>query len=615
MHPIVERLPDKWDREFKTQLTAELASGSLLAIRKTYKKITSLPIEQQGGEFTLGITATFTVHTQLPLFQLGLATIPARPIIIPGTFNALESDLLAPQGAMLRQPLDACLMLMRLEELAPGFITHTCNMSHQERKELVAAVIKRLKTLASGFCAQCSTPLFIATLPPVQAMGRDLTDLHLEMGLTQARLTINREILQLAGDNPQIHPFDFDGWATREGAGYYDQRMDLFAKQPLAATSLLSLAAEVQRHFTPLLQPAKKVLALDLDNTLWGGILGEDGLNDIKIGRDYPGNIYERIQQQALALKEQGVLLIILSKNNLKDVEEAFATLSHMPLKLDDFVTVKANWQPKSDNLKIVAAELNLGIDSFVFVDDQPFEREQMAHYLPEVTVLPVSSDPLSIYNALEQSSLFAAYHVSSEDRNRSLDYIGEKKRRALESNNGDKEDFLKELQLQAEIRPVDDASLNRVVQMLGKTNQFNVTTHRHDEAVIRNMLGNPDNILLTLSLQDRFADQGIIGLLIALVDSTRPGHLKIDSFLLSCRALGRGAEMALWFSLLQRAADKFSSIEATYIPSKKNSQCKDLFERLNMQLKYKGEDDQQLYEARLPLEFSPPDWIKLKEL
>jgi len=389
--------------------------------------------------------------------------------------------------------------------------------------------------------------------------------------------------------------------------------MDFFARQPIAARSMLSFSGAIARLVTPIARPQPKVLAIDLDNTLWGGVLGEDGLSGLKISSDYPGNIYRRIQQFVLSLKHRGVLLVLLSKNNLEDVEQAFDAIDDMPLKLEDFSLTKVNWREKHLNLSDAAKELNLGVDSFVFVDDQSFEREQMSFALPQVQVLSVGEDPLSIYAALLSSSNFESIRISSEDTTRARDYRQQSLRKELETSCSH-EDFLKSLDLKAIIRPVAESSLQRACQMLAKTSQFNLTTRRHGEADLRRMLEMSGSVLLTLALSDRFGDQGIVGLCIAMKDKDADTAV-LDSFLLSCRAIGRGAEEALWDILLkQLSLIGYRKLKATYSVSPKNSQVSDILDRWGMKRVHENSQVVE-YVFELPTKTHLPSWITINEL
>jgi FkbH-like protein len=395
-------------------------------------------------------------------------------------------------------------------------------------------------------------------------------------------------------------------------------KMEFVAAQPLAAREAGSFAMLLRRTLAPLTRAPKKVLALDLDNTLWGGVLGEDGYANLRTGREFPGNIYWSIQRAALSLKERGVILVLLSKNNLADVEEAFRMRARdLLMSLADFSAVRINWSRKADNLREAAKELNLGVDSFVFVDDQPFERAEMSFHLPEVTILDAGEDPLTILQAIAQCSLFDSKHITSEDLARSADYAAQQQRKAAAEQAGASGEFFQSLNLQARITPLSATSVGRALQMLERTNQFNLTTRRHSLADLQRMMAIEGSILLCLSLSDRFGDQGIVGLAIALPQpsSSSKACLAIDSFLLSCRALGRGAEAALFVSLARRAASRgYSMLRATFVPTEKNLPCKDFFEAMQMQVEASGAEPGKHYLMQLSTTLEFPRWISVIE-
>lgn len=603
-------LPASWPKKLRDRLIETLSENTQLSIKRAVALIDSLDPEVRGPKFTLGISSTFTISPQKNMFELAAAILPAKQEIVFGSFNALEYDLIDKSSTFHKRTMSAVLVLWRLQDLAPNLVYSSSSMSTDKRQNVMDDIIQRIHTLVSGFTQQSNSPLFLATMPATIPYGRALIDLHMEAGVEMARQTINLELLKIASNNnSQVHIFDFANWAGSQGEKAFDIRMDLFASQPLASSSLTSFSGVLNHHLTPLIRPSKKVLALDLDNTLWGGVLGEDGIANLNIGHEFPGNVYRQIQLLALSLKNQGVLLVMLSKNNLNDVEEAFEALSDMPLSLDDFTVIKADWQEKFENIKDVAQELNLGLNSFVFMDDQPFEREQMSYHLPEITVLAVSKDPITMRDALMNSSCFASYRLSKEDLERTSDYKIQSERRNLEKQSTSKTDFLLALNLEATICSVNAGSLGRVVQMCNKTNQFNVTTIRHSEADIQHIREQPRSILLTLSLRDRFSDQGIVGLIIALPDENNANNLILDSFLMSCRALGRGAEKVLWSAFMESATqNKFTSITARYIPTKKNSQCSALFDELGLNLEL--DNGSRTYTSALPVHFLAPEWI-----
>jgi len=449
--------------------------------------------------------------------------------------------------------------------------------------------------------------------------GRGLIDAHISNGLVATRLRLNIAIQAITSEFPSSYLFDFAAWSERQGETAWDPRMEAYARQPISARAIPSFAACIGRTLAPLIRPARKVLVLDLDNTLWGGVLGEDGMVGLQIGHDFPGRVYRQIQLAALSLKDQGILLALVSKNNEIDVFEAFNSLADMPLRLSDFSAVRINWERKSENIANIAVELGLGLESFTFVDDSAFEREEVITALPEIEVLNCSDDPLQILKSIRECTFFDDYRATEADALRARDYDSNKQRENSRHSASNLDIYLHSLELIADIRPLETAGLGRALQMLAKTNQFNVTTRRHDEKNLKDILANNRSIGLTIALRDRFGDQGVIGMAI----STPEGHdaANLDTFLMSCRALGRGAEYALWKVLVTRLSNEnFKNLYANYIPTGRNIQCKELFEKFGMTFvseepspEIPGEVTKR-YKLKLPHYPETPSWLKVNE-
>ena len=603
--------PVQWPVALRNTINRELESHTLGAVRSCLSLIAGLPEVQRGRLFKFGILRTFTLETMLDHLRLALSCVPCQPEIIVGEFENIEQELFDPNSLFITSELDMILLIWRLEELHPRLAWEADMMSAEQRRDVYESLNSRVENIVSSY--RGAAPLFVSTLAIPELWKGRLHDLHRPFGVNEIVRRFNVGLHDLASTG-KISIFDFSQWTSSSGSAAINPKMDFFASQPIAARSMLSFAGAIARLVTPIARSQAKVIAIDLDNTLWGGVLGEDGISGLKISsNDYPGNIYYRIQQFVLSLKHRGVLLLLLSKNNLEDVEQAFEALDDMPLKLEDFSLIKVNWREKNLNLSEAAKELNLGVDSFVFVDDQPFEREQMSFALPQVQVLSAGEDPLSIYAALLSCSNFESIRISQEDITRASDYRQQLLRKELETSCSS-EDFLKSLNLEAVIRPVTESSLQRAYQMLAKTNQFNLTTRRHGEADLRRMLEMPGSVLLTLALSDRFGDQGIVGLCIALKNEDPDGTV-LDSFLLSCRAIGRGAEEALWGILLkQLSLMGYRELKATYSVTPKNSQVSDLLDRWGMKRIQESSQGVE-YVLELPAKTDLPNWMTIKEL
>lgn len=335
----------------------------------------------------------------------------------------------------------------------------------------------------------------------------------------------------------------------------------------------------------------KKCLVLDCDNTLWGGILGEDGVEGIQIGGDYPGKAFLYFQEALAALSRSGVILCVCSKNNEADVLEAWARNPFMVLRREAFAAVRINWTDKATNLRALAAELNIGLDSMVFVDDNPSERALVSQELPMVSVPEFPAQPYRLPAFFEQlvRKYFRVYTVTDEDRQKTLQYRANASRAEAQRAFTDLDGFLASLQLHITIARADAFNLPRIAQMTQKTNQFNLTTRRYTDADLRGHLAEGWRVWC-VSVADRFGDSGITGALMLHGE-------EIDTLLMSCRILGKGIETAFTRTLFaQLRREGMTRLTATYVPTAKNAQVSDLYTRLGFTLTREEDDGTRRY-------------------
>ena len=330
-----------------------------------------------------------------------------------------------------------------------------------------------------------------------------------------------------------------------------------------------------QRKLDSIALKRKKCLVLDLDNTLWGGVLGEDGISGIKIGGDYPGKAFLFFQKALLHLSESGVILTICSKNNEADVLEAWEKNPYIVLKKEHFAACRINWKDKAANIKELADELNIGLDSFVFVDDNPAERELIKQMLPMVSVPDFPSQPYELpvfFNKMVED-YFKVYSVTEEDKKKTEQYKANAARAQAQHSFTDFGAFLESLDIQITIEEANGFNIPRIAQMTQKTNQFNLTTKRYTDADVKEFLTHGWRIWC-ISVADRFGDNGITGCIMINND-------EIDTFLLSCRILGKGIEVAFLKKILSLLKDNgIRSLKASYVPTAKNVQVKDFYDR-----------------------------------
>lgn len=365
---------------------------------------------------------------------------------------------------------------------------------------------------------------------------------------------------------------------------FYSAKMWYYGAMPYSMKALAALNELIARYANAAKGAKKKCLALDLDNTLWGGVVGEDGADALIFADVKEGARYKDAQRLIKKMKEQGVLLAILSKNNPEDVEQAF-NRPDMVLKRDDFVAEAINWEPKCENVKRMAKTLNLGLDSFVFLDDNPAEREQMKAECPEVATVDFPTDTSALPETIAKiyDDYFFALDVTSEDVQKTAMYRAEKQRKVERESAVSVESFLQRLEMTMEVHLMKEDELKRVTQLVNKTNQFNVTTQRYGEEEIQRLGASDRSDVVVVHMADKYGDQGLVAVIILRYDEK---NATIDSFLMSCRVMGREAEMEIMATVKKFLQKKgIALLRAIYRKTAKNAPVAELFEKFGFEL------------------------------
>ena len=386
---------------------------------------------------------------------------------------------------------------------------------------------------------------------------------------------LNMRLADLAPDDVAV--VDCDRIAAEFGKlRWFDPRYWYLSKQAVSLAALPALARHTGRVIAGAVGLAKKCAVLDLDNTVWGGVIGEDQISGIRLGEGTEGEAFADFQQYMLELKKRGVVLAVCSKNNDADAREAFERHPAMRLRLEDIAAFVCNWETKPENLRRIAKTLDLGLDSLVMIDDNPVERQYIREALPEVEVPSLPSDPALYRRTLANSLLFETSWHTAEDASRSEQYRARALAAEARESAGSLEEFHRSLQMRAVIAPFQDADLARITQLVNKTNQFNLTTRRYTLAEIERFMRDPNCLHFTLRLRDRYTDHGLVGLMIGLQEEQT---VRIDTWLMSCRVLGRNVEAHMLRQLSTEAALRgCKTIRGTYIPTAKNILVRNLY-------------------------------------
>lgn len=365
-------------------------------------------------------------------------------------------------------------------------------------------------------------------------------------------------------------------------------------RMALSPTATVALARNVAAIVKSIYGKSRKCLVLDLDNTLWGGVIGDDGLENIILGRDHPvGEAFLDFQRYVKDVHRRGIILAACSKNDTESAKEGFLHPDSI-LKLEDFSAFKANWNPKPENIREIAAELNIGLDAIVFVDDNPAERALVADQLPEVAVPEVGADVSLFAEIIEHEGYFEVHKVVQDDLNRSAYYTSNAQRETSQSGFGNYGEFLASLNMTAEIGPFLPVYLERITQLVNKTNQFNLTTRRFTSAELEAMAQDPDFMTLCGRLADKFGDNGLVSVLVGrVVDDA----VEINLWLMSCRVLKRELEFAMFDALVEQCRVRgIRKIVGVYIPSKKNSMVAGHYASLGFSPMDRGSEERELW-------------------
>jgi len=493
----------------------------------TYKQwLTRLPAPDADTPLReISLLSSFTLETIEPFLQLESYLSGWRMRSRYVQYGGWQNELLQPAG-----PTGQAVVLL----------LHDAELLGDQFQVSAADALARLKSLLMAWRAQSATPLFLGVLQPAIEQGLAFGE-PLARGRTSQRQALAQGLLALAEELPDLHLLSLDA-STLGVADWFDRAAWLATRSLLVHRALPGLARGIARHLACLFRPRRKVLVLDLDNTLWGGVVGEDGVDGLALGQDYPGAAYRAFQQMALDLRASGVLLALASKNNEADALAVFAGRPEMLLKPEHFSAHRIDWQDKASNIASMAQQLGLGLDSLVFADDSAIECALVRQALPQVEVVELGKDPSRFIDKVLATQAFDTLRLSSEDRQRADSYQAEAGRQQRREQVTDMASFLADCQLKLSLKPATGATLDRMHQLLGKTNQFNFSLQRPSKDQLQALMARGRH-LYSASLTDRFGDYGLIGILQLAHDGP---VFVIENMALSCRALGRGVEDAM---------------------------------------------------------------------
>tara|TARA_B100000029_G_scaffold149281_1_gene144542 strand:- start:764 stop:2518 length:1755 start_codon:yes stop_codon:yes gene_type:complete len=504
-----------------------------------------------------------------------------------GDYNQYNQDILNKDSKFYKFKPELTFLILDVRHILGELYFQPYSISVSERKELVTIKVNEITNLIKTIIENSNSRVILTDLQVPTYSPYGINEQNEEFGVKQIVREINTKIRYENKDNPLLSILDFNEFIQKHGEeNVFSYKQFFSGDMKISIEYIPKFVNEMMRFVNAVVGITKKCIVLDLDNTLWGGVIGEDGFNNIKLGDNPIGRSFVEFQKRLLALNQRGIILAINSKNNFDDAMKVINEHPNMILREDNFGCIKINWNDKVTNLHEISSELNIGLDSFVFFDDDPINREFVKSQLNQVLVVDLPSDSAKFAHILTEMNVFESLKITEEDKKRKDMYLGQRKRVEFENKIGDFNEFLKQMDIQVLIKKADGFSIPRISQLTLKTNQFNLTTKRYQEDQISSFSDDKNRIVECAQVSDKFGDNGITGVYIV---EKKNDEWIIDTFLLSCRIIGRGVEDIMLSQLIERARkENVKKIKGKFIPTKKNKPAENFYEEFG----FKKEDD-----------------------
>lgn len=525
----------------------------------------------------IAILRNATVEPWLPEFFAALLQRGVKASFKVGDYSAYEQYAADPTKLGKPEP-DCFLLYFDPTELAG-------DARHDPPDDMTEALLARIEGIVAGLRERSDAAVVVSNLPPGPVEVHALHGDQDPRSWQQCRRALNLALVHRLSPMPGVSILDLDRLVSEHGTSQaYDLRMAFLARSPLATDFLPRLGDALAELVTAGALPPKKCVVVDCDDTLWGGVLGEDGPDGVALGADYPGSVYREFQLFLKGLERRGFLLALNSKNNEADVLTFIAQSPNMALRVGDFAAHRINWNDKAANIREIADELNIGIDSMIFVDNSSVECERVRTAFPEVQVEQFPADSLTIPAFMTSLRGTTRLRVTEDDLKRTASIRANAQREELRRAAPDMDSFIRNLEIELVVYRQDLSAIGRVSQLTRRTNQFNLTTKRYAFADIERLM--EAGVVYAMSMQDRFSDYGIVGVAIAMPGNAGASAIgsgtdewEIDSFLMSCRAFGRKIEGELLRTVLDDARRSgVRLVRASRVPTAKNGMTRTFY-------------------------------------
>ncbi|MEK6868886.1 MAG: HAD-IIIC family phosphatase, partial [Nanoarchaeota archaeon] len=529
-----------------------------------------------------------------------------------GRYNQYSQEILGKNSGLHKFKPDLAILFIDARSIFGNNYLVPYGMDDKQRKTFAEEKLQEIKSLVEKLKSNSNGKILLHNfeVPTFSPLG--ILENRQKFGFTESIETLNSGLRDAFKNDKQVFVFDYDTFCSRIGKdNIIDYKMYYLGDMKLNIQYMPELCNEYMMYIKPMMSLSKKCIVLDLDNTLWGGIIGEDGLEGIKLGPTPEGRPFMEFQQYLLSLFNRGVILAINSKNNYDDAIEVFKKHPHMALKENNFAAMQINWNDKIENMKAIADELNIGTDSFVFIDDDKANRQMIREAFPEINVVEMPEDQSLYLKTLMGLNDFNTLQITEEDKKRGHMYVQQRRRTEFQKSTANLADFLKSLNIVVTAEKANKFNIPRISQLTQKTNQFNMATKRYMEEEIKKLAEDKNFLIFSVKVEDKFGDNGITG---AAIVKKGKDAWNIDTFLLSCRVIGRKVEETL-LAYIAREAKKAGAnrLTADFIPTKKNSVAKDFYKNSGFNLAEKTKDIE-MWEYDLKKDYKFPNFIKFLE-
>ena len=555
----------------------------------------------------VALLSSFTINGLSESLKVKCSEKQISCLTYVGGYNQYNQEILNEESELYKFFPDVTFLILDTRSIFGDLFHFPYSITKSERKNFVEEKINELENLIEKFNETTTSKLVITNLGLPHYSPYGIAEMNTSYSFHDAIIDFNKKLKDKVLEMNSVHIFDFFKFVIKHGeTNVFNFQNYLFGDIKIALDYIPHLATELIAYIISFLGLTKKCIVVDLDNTLWGGIVGEDGFDGIRLGPQPPGNAFVEFQKYLKALTQRGIILAINSKNNFDDAIHVIRDHPHMVLREEDFACMKINWDDKVTNMKAISEELNLGSDSFVFFDDDPINREFVKENMPEITTPNLPHDPSRYSEVIHVLHDFSVLQVTDEDKNRGKMYLQQKHRDESQKSSSNLVEFLKTLNLKINIKKADSFTIPRISQLTMKTNQFNLTTKRYQEEEIKKISEQDKMLIGCAQIQDKFGDNGITGVFI--IEKTNFDEWFLDTFLLSCRVMGREVEKAILYYIINEARENnVKRLKAKFIPTAKNKPI----ENLLPDSKFTKENDFWVYNVETP--FNMPEFLTLR--